>query len=174
MNPITIFAILIIMPSVTWGQAVTPFNDDKLSITELYGSIYTEGHWVETDGKGHAMPAVSAISCSQANKVCTEDTASYNPLGGTTFSIDASHSEYRIERWTPTEVVASTVSGLCAMRHTLKILRKESRILALDAPSEPIKPTGNANTDQLLNICRETTAYELKGGKTFWSGGKTK
>jgi hypothetical protein len=25
------------------GQAVTPFNDDKLSIMELYGSIYTEG-----------------------------------------------------------------------------------------------------------------------------------
>jgi hypothetical protein len=174
MNSITIFAVLVIMVSVALGQTVTPFNDDKLIITELYGGIYTEGHWVETDSKGHALPAVSTISCSQGNKICTEDTASYNALGGTTFSLDASHSEYQIERWTPNEVVASTITGLCAMRHTLKILRKESRILRLDAPSEPIKPTGNADSDKLLNICREATAFELKGGKTFWSGGKTK
>jgi hypothetical protein len=174
MNPITVFTILIITVSVMWGQAVTPFNDDKLNITEFYGNLYTEGHWVETDGKGHALPAVSTISCSQANKTCTEATASYSAVGGTTFSLDATYSEYQIERWTPTEVVASTINGLCAMRHTLKILRKESRILMLDAPSEPIKPTGNAGADQLLNICRDTTAFELKGGKMFWSGVKNK
>jgi hypothetical protein len=172
MKPITIFAMLIITSAPMWGQTVTPFNEDKLTFTELNGTVYTEGHWVETDGRGNAMPSVSAISCSQPTKTCVEDVASYSPLGGTTFSLDASHNEYEIERWTPTEIVASTINGLCAMRHTLKILLKEKRILVLDAPSEPIKSTGNAGADKMLQICRETTSFELKGGKMFWSGGK--
>ena len=162
--------MLTALSTLGWSQVVTPFHDDKLNIQNSYAGVYTEGHWVETDGKGHAIPSVAVINCSQQTKTCTEDTATYNSLGGTTFSLDASHSEYQIERWTGTEIVASTISGLCAMRHTLKILLKEQQILVLDAPSEPIKPTGNAAEDKILNICRETTAFELKGGKVFWAG----
>lgn len=165
------FALMLAaLSGLGWGQQVTPFNDDKLHIQDAYGGVYTEGHWVETDGKGHAIPSVAVISCSRQTKTCTEDTATYRALGGTTFSLDASHTEYQIERWTTAEIVASAIRGLCAMRHTLKILLKEGQILVLDAPSEPIKPTGNAGADKMLDICRETTAFELKGGKTFWAG----
>lgn len=161
--------VLAALCSLGWGQVVTPFHDDKLNIQDAYGVVYVEGHWVETDGKGNAILTVAVISCSREPKICTEDAATYNALGGTTFSLDATHTEYQIERWTTTEIVASTINGLCAMRHTLKILLKEKQILLLDAPSEPIKPTGNAGADKMLNICRETTAFELKGGKTFWA-----
>ena len=163
------FALMIAFATLGWSQNVTPFNNEKLNIQDQYGVVYTEGHWVETDGKGHAIPSVSVINCSRESRTCTEETATYNTLGGTTFSLDASHAEYQIERWTPTEIVASTIRGMCMMRHTLKILLKEGQILALDAPSEPIKPTGNAEADKMLNICRETTAFELKGGKVFWA-----
>jgi hypothetical protein len=124
--------------------------------------LYTKGHWVSSTDPGHTLPIVAELTCNKKAMTCTELSASLTPIGGQ-LVLDPFIEDYKVSRWNETDIVAfhGSSSG-CGLGHTLKILLKDKRVMALDAPTEPV-------TEKTPEICRLTSSYELKDGNSFWT-----
>ncbi len=101
-------------------------------------TLFVEGHWVALDEKSKLSgPSVSTINCYRKRGICEEEQANINMMEDQ-FTLTADHLEYRIERWTEKDIVASNVSGVCKVRHVIKVDVAEKRVYTSDTLSEPL------------------------------------
>ena len=80
---------------------------------------------------------MSTIFCQCSQNVCNEENASINVMEGM-FSLTPEQLEYTVERWTPREIVAASVSGICRIRNVLKFDLVEKRVYYSQTLSEPV------------------------------------
>lgn len=107
-----------------------PVDMEQVSET----SAYVTGHWVGDDLAG---PSTSEIFCQHKSMVCEDNHAEMVVMGGGVFSLVGGQDTYRIERWTPNEIVASNVSGACDVHHVIKFDRVHKRVFYMQTLSEP-------------------------------------
>jgi hypothetical protein len=118
-----------------------------------------KGHW---SGDNMAGPSSSDISCLKADKTCTDTSASIAVIGDH-FVMNASTTEYKIERWTSQEIVAAVVGDEpCRLRQVLKADRVGKRVTWMVSLSEPL----DANLSKLTrDFCTKAEMHlELKEG----------
>ena len=162
---LVIFILAVATTATAQNLNLNPTKETKLDIHVSKTLVHTTGHWISTDGQ-QGFSAVFDIKCERRTMTCTELEATAADIDGAT-TLEPESMEYNITRWTETELVATKVTGVtgvCKMRHTLKILLNEGRLLTVDAPSKPI-----TFTSQTPAMCRITYTQELKGGTSFWT-----
>jgi hypothetical protein len=151
-------------PALAQKGFETTIPDAPVSIYSETGFVSVQGHWVALD-KHSALtgPSVSKITCDRRR--CVENLASMIVDADGSFQLSADTNEYKVERWTPKEIVASTVSGDCRVREVLKFDLVEKRVYYMRTFSEPL----DANLPKLSKeACKDAAMnLELKAD-TMW------
>lgn len=109
---------------------------DTLHIDRDFVSV--DGHWVASDEKSKMTgPSVSSITCDRKEGICEEEQGNITVMENT-FTLSADHLEYKIERWTAKDIVASHIGGICRVRDVIKIDIEAKRVFYSQALSEPV------------------------------------
>jgi len=123
-----------------------------------------QGHWNATDTHTRiGGPAVSEIFCAKAQNTCTEHKANFDEHLDGTFSLSADTYVYGIDRWTPKELLASQIRGICHIKRTLKIDFTQSRVFFMDSLAEP-------TTLKECESWRLVHVFELSPGNVYSIG----
>lgn len=110
---------------------------DTLHIDRDYVTV--DGHWIPSDEKSKMTgPSVSSIVCDRKEGTCSEEQGNITVMGDNTFTLSADHLDYKIERWTMKDIVASNVGGICRVRNVIKIDIEAKRVFYSQALSEPV------------------------------------
>jgi len=109
---------------------------DTLHIDPDYVTV--DGHWIPSDEKSKMTgPSVSSIVCDRKEGICEEEQGNITVMGNS-FTLSADHLEYKIERWTAKDIVASHIGGICRVRDVIKIDIEAKRVFYSQALSEPV------------------------------------
>lgn len=134
--------IVVVLSGVSFAQGgfetLIPPQElgDSLHIDRDYVSV--DGHWVPSDEKSKMTgPSVSSIVCDRKEATCEEEQGNIMVMGNS-FTLSADHLEYKIERWTAKDIVASHVGGICRVRDVIKIDIEGKRVFYSQALSEPV------------------------------------
>lgn len=172
MRAFLIVAVLFIFPAFVSAQngfapiVDLPLDFDQVTTTE----VFVMGHWVALNEKSKlAGPAISTITCSRQERTCQDQHAEMMIMGDT-FVLTSDQDEYKIERWTSTEIVASSIGGLCRVRSVIKLDLVKHRVLLQQTLSEPI----SSNLPKMSqDICAAGNGLllELRGAAPFGKSG---
>jgi hypothetical protein len=100
--------------------------------------VTVDGHWIPSDEHSKMTgPSVSSIVCDRKEAICAEEQGNITVMGNS-FTLSADHLEYKIERWTAKDIVASHIGGICRVRDVIKIDIEAKRVLYSQALSEPV------------------------------------
>ncbi len=120
--------------------------------------VTVAGHWEDTPDLIHGLagPSVSTISCDRSKAVCEEEHAFIKAMGNT-FTVLATHLEYKVERWTDKEIVAEYVFKVCGVHEVLKFDLVQKKVFSRTTHSN----------EKLSNLCGVDLNLELKAS-TSW------
>jgi hypothetical protein len=130
--------MLATLPAAAQGGFQTVIPDKPINLQVTPDTLWVEGHWIALDKQSTLSgPSVSTISCDRHSGECDEQQANITVMDNA-FSLSADVLEYKIERWTNKEVVASNVAGICKVRNVLKFDLEAKRVFSLQTLSEPV------------------------------------
>jgi hypothetical protein len=130
--------MFVTLPTYAQGGFETVIPDKPVTLQITPDSVWVEGHWVALDKQSTLSgPSVSTISCDRHRGECDEQQANIVVMDNT-FGLSADDLEYKIERWTSKEIVASNVGGICRVRNVLKFDLEAKRVYSLQTLSEPM------------------------------------
>jgi hypothetical protein len=166
----TLILVLVVSASLAFAQNgfVTTIPDEPVEFSQIGDySAWVQGHWVPVnprDRKSEMLgPSISQISCDHSIKVCYEKQANI-VVKGDMFTLTSDFVEYAVERWNKTEIVASTVQGICRVRNVIKFDRVNSKVYWMQTVSEPLNDLPKKEQDD----CNDAHLYlELKAS-TMW------
>lgn len=160
-----IAAFMLVLSSTSVAQGgfttTTPANGPA-SVWASGDVVSASGHWVPLDKQSELSgPEVSNIACLKSSNTCTETEANMR-VRDDGFKLDASYSEYQVERWNTKELVASTVHDGCGgLRLVLKIDLAGKRVYFSQSLSRPATVSEMPEVER--GICmKENKFYELK------------
>jgi len=151
-----------------------PLTNETLSssfIVAADGSfVHVSGHWEALDQHSKLSgPCVSEIFCDYGEHFCDEEHAIV-VVNGDTFGLSVGHVRYKIIRWTPTEIVAENVAGLCRLRSVLKIDLSQKRVydmVELDEPIEGMSQDRKRLCSDMAGVFSTAMYHELRDN-TVW------
>jgi hypothetical protein len=159
MKTVLLFVLAVATTASSQSLNLIPMTETALDVHASKTFVYATGHWISTDGQ-HGVPAVSRIECERRTMTCTDMEATAADKEWV-ITLQANSTEYKITRWTDSELDATGVTSECKLRLRLVIFLKEGHLVSLLAPSEA--------TSKAAQTCRmiRATSAELKGGTSF-------
>ena len=151
-----------------------PTVDGPVEFSQVTASYaYVRGNWVPLDERSK-LPGVSMsqITCDRKEMACHELQGNLI-VQGNMFNLAPDELDYRITRWTPDEIVASNIGGICKVLNTLKFDLKNKKVYSLQSLSEPVEnlPKMSREACNLVGLRLELRAETMYGeGSTMKSG----
>jgi hypothetical protein len=147
-----------------WFPAIT---DEPVLLQIHQSSVYAKGNWVALDEQSILPgPSVSEISCDRDQRICHENAANIVVVGDK-FELDGADLDYKIARWSDSEVVAQNISGTCRTLNVLKFDLLRKRVYAYATLSEPVTNLPKITQD----ICNAVHMnLELRGASMYSTG----
>lgn len=149
-----------------------PVVDGPVDFTQVTTSYaYVSGNWIALDERSK-LPGVSMsqITCDRKEMVCQELQGNL-VVQGNMFSLVPDDVQYQITRWTPDEIVASNIGGICKVMNTLKFDLKNKKVYSLQSLSEPVENLPKMSRDACNAVGQR---LELRAATMYWQGSTMK
>ena len=149
-----------------------PTVDGPVEFSQVTASsAYVSGNWMALDERSK-LPGVSMsqITCDRKEMTCHELQGNLVVVGDM-FRLMPDALDYRITRWTPNEIVASNISGICKVLNTLKFDLKTKQVYYLQSLSEPVENLPKTSRDACNAV---GLRLELRAETMYWEGSTMK